>query len=114
MTANKTERVYGVINKWKEQCTNYQNMKENCIKLLEHPEATEEQLLEVARVLRDTRKRMADMKDYLNSTYPAYAFDVTGKVLSKAKPFLFDVKKTKSGFVAPRSLSIAIKKSTTN
>lgn len=84
MTAMKTERVYGVINKWKEQCTNYQEMKEKCIKLLENPEATEEQLLEVARVLRDTRKRMSDMKDYLNSTYIAYVFDVTGKVQSKA------------------------------
>lgn len=80
---SRTERIYGVIGKWKEQCERYQNMKENCIKLLEHPEATEEQLLEVARVLRDTRKRMADMKDRLNSTYPAYKFDVTGKVNAK-------------------------------
>ena len=81
---SRTERIYGVINKWKEQCTNYQEMKEKCIKLLEHPEATEAQLLEVARVLRDTRKRMSDMKDTLNSTYPTYSFDVTGKVTPKA------------------------------
>ena len=80
---SRTERIYGVINKWKEQCTNYQEMKEKCIKLLEHPEATEAQLLEVARVLRDTRKRMSDMKDRLNSTYPKYSFDVTGKVSPK-------------------------------
>ena len=66
---SRTERIYGVINKWKEQCDHYQNMKERCIKLLEHPEATEDQLLEVARVLRETRKSMGDMKDTLNSTY---------------------------------------------
>jgi hypothetical protein len=113
MSTSNPNRVYGVINKWKEQCERYQSMKDSCIKLLEHPEATEEQLLEVARVLRDTRKRMADMKDYLNSTYPAYAFDVTGKVSPKYKAFLFDAKKSKAEFVAPRSLSIATKKSTT-
>lgn len=76
-------RVYGVIGKWKEQCTRYQEMKERCIKLLEHPEATEEQLLEVARVLRETRKSMGDMKDLLNTTHTAYVFEVTGKVLPK-------------------------------
>jgi hypothetical protein len=113
MSTSNPNRVYGVIVKWKEQCDNYQSMKDNCIKLLEHPEATEEQLLEVARVLRDTRKRMADMKDYLNATYIAYTFDVTGKVRSKAVSFLFDAKKSKAEFVAPRSLSIASKKSTT-
>jgi hypothetical protein len=113
MSTSNPNRVYGVINKWKEQCERYQSMKDNCIKLLEDPEATEEQLLEVARVLRDTRKRMADMKDYLNSTYSAYAFDVTGKVSPKYKAFLFDAKKSKAEFVAPRSLSIATKKSTT-
>ena len=84
MNKSTTNRLYGVIGKWKEQCERYQSMKENCIKLLEHPEATEEQLLEVARVLRDTRKCMADMKDTLNATYPAYTFDVTGKVMPKA------------------------------
>ena len=104
MNVSTPNRIYGVIGKWKEQCERYQSMKDNCIKLLEHPEATEEQLLEVARVLRDTRKRMADMKDYMNATYTAYTFDVTGKVQSKAKPFLFNAKKSKAEFVAPRSL----------
>ena len=113
MNTSTPNRIYGVIGKWKEQCERYQNMKENCIKLLEHPEATEEQLLEVARVLRDTRKRMADMKDTLNDTYPRYEFDLMGKVRSKAVGFLFNPKKSKAEFVAPRSLSIAIKKSKT-
>ena len=113
MNTSTPNRIYGVIGKWKEQCERYQSMKDNCIKLLEHPEATEEQLLEVARVLRDTRKRMADMKDYLNATYIAYTFDVTGRASPKYKAFLFDAKKSSVGFVAPRSLSIAIKKSKT-
>ena len=85
MTATKTtERIYGVINKWKEQCERYQEMKAKCIKLLEHPEATEDQLLEVARVLRETRKSMGDMCANLNTTYTGYMFDLTGKVSSKA------------------------------
>jgi hypothetical protein len=78
-----TERIYGVANKWKEQCERYQGMKEKSLRLLEHPEATEEQLLEVARVLRDTRKRMSDMKDILNSAYPKYLFDLNGKASPK-------------------------------
>ncbi len=73
-----TKRIYGVIDKWKEQCDRYQSMKEQSIKLLEHPDATEEQLLEVARVLRDTRKRMTDMRDLLNATYKPYVFDLKG------------------------------------
>ena len=75
---SKTKRIYGVIAKWKEQCTRYQEMKERCIKLLEHPESTEEQLLEVARILRDTRKRMTDMRGLLNATHTQYVFDLKG------------------------------------
>ena len=75
---NEPKRIYGVIDKWKEQCTRYQEMKERSIKLLEHPDATEEQLLEVARVLRDRRKRMTDMRDLLNATYKPYVFDLKG------------------------------------
>jgi hypothetical protein len=108
-----TERVYGVINKWKDMCDNYQEMKDRCIALLEHPEATEEQLLETARVLRDTRKSMGDAKELISQTHPQYAFDLTGKVRSKAKAFVFDTKKQKAEFVAPRSLSIATKLKTT-
>lgn len=84
MNEPKPNRIYGVIGKWKDQCTNYQEMKEKCVKLLEHPEATEEQLLETARCLRDVRKRMSAMQEQLNSSFTQYKFDLTGKVLPKA------------------------------
>ncbi len=78
-----TERIYGVANKWKEQCAQYQSLKEKSLRLLEHPEATEAHLLELARILRETRRDMYDMKDRLNSSFPKYSFDLTGKVHPK-------------------------------
>lgn len=80
MNKPNPERIYGVRDKWKDMCAQYQEMKEKSIKLLEHPESTEEQLLEVARMLRDLRKQMNDAKDTLNRTYPSYAFDLKGSV----------------------------------
>jgi hypothetical protein len=78
-----TERIYGVANKWKEQCAHYQSLKEKSLRLLEHPDATEAHLLELARILRETRRDMYDMKDRLNSSFPKYSFDLTGKVQPK-------------------------------
>lgn len=100
-----SERIYGIANKWKEQCSAYQEMKERSIKLLEHPDATEQELLEVARLLRETRKAMNSMKDLLNASYPKYVFDLDGKAAPKRNRFVFNPKTDVVAFVPPRSLA---------
>lgn len=65
-------------DKWGNVCASYQSMKEGCLALLEHPESTEEQMMEAAVALRDARKRMESARVRLAELYPRYTFSLKG------------------------------------
>lgn len=67
-----------VREKWKEACASYQSMKEGCLKLLEHPESTEEQMMQAAISLRNARMRLESARVRLAELFPRYEISLKG------------------------------------
>ena len=64
--------------KWKDACSAYQNMKEGCLKLLEHPESTEEQMMQAAVSLRNARMKLESARVRLAELFPRYTISLKG------------------------------------
>lgn len=67
-----------IKDKWARVCSAYQSMKEHTLKLLEHPESTEEQMMQAAVALRDSRVRMESARAKLSELYPRYTISTKG------------------------------------
>ena len=64
--------------KWANACASYQNMKEQCLALLEHPESTEEEMMQAAITLRNARMQLESARVRLAELYPRYTFSLKG------------------------------------
>lgn len=67
-----------IKDKWARVCSAYQSMKEHTLKLLEHPESTEEQMMQAAVALRDSRVRLESARAKLSELYPRYTISTKG------------------------------------
>lgn len=65
-------------DKWGNTCASYQNMKEQCLALLEHPESTEEEMMQAAVTLRNARMQLESARVRLAELYPRYTFSLKG------------------------------------
>jgi hypothetical protein len=80
MTEAKKDRVLNkeIRDAWELQCARYQVMKHKVLKVLEHPDATEEQMLDAAAVLRSARTNMVAMRESLSNLYGEYFVTLDG------------------------------------
>lgn len=63
---------------WELQCARYQNMKHKILQVLEHPDSTEEQMMEAATLLRSARTNMIAMRESLSNLYGEYFVTLDG------------------------------------
>lgn len=79
MTAKK-DRVLNkeIRDAWELQCARYQVMKHKVMQVLEHPDATEEEMREAAALLRSARSNMVAMRESLSNLYGEYFVTLDG------------------------------------
>jgi len=63
---------------WNRVCSSYKEMKEYILQLLEHPESTEEQMMQGALMLRAARIRLEEARVKLSEAYPRYTISLKG------------------------------------
>lgn len=68
---------------WELQCARYQSMKHRVLLVLEHPEATEEQMMEAAALLRSARTTMTAMRESLSNLFGEYFVTLDGWKVKK-------------------------------
>ena len=64
--------------KWANACASYQEMKEQCLALLEHPESTEEEMMQAAITLRNARMQLESARVRLAELFPRYTISSKG------------------------------------
>lgn len=64
--------------KWAEICSAYQSMKTGVLETLEHPDATEEQMMQAAMSLRNARMQLERVRVRLAELYPRYTISLKG------------------------------------
>ena len=70
------KRIYGVIKQWNQTCADYAEMGDNTLKLLAHPDTTQDQAMQAWEAYRDASKRMHLMRSDLETRYPEYDFKI--------------------------------------
>ena len=63
---------------WELQCARYQSMKGKVLKVLEHPDSTEEQMLQAALHLRRARLVLERVRASLVEKFPYYTITTKG------------------------------------
>ena len=76
--AKKPVMTREIRDEWELQCARYQVMKHKVLKVLEHPESTEEQMMEAAAVLRSARTNMVAMRESLSKLFDEYFVTLDG------------------------------------
>ena len=67
-----------VREKWAEICSAYQSMKAGVLETLEHPDATEEQMMQAAQHLRNARMQLERVRAKLTELFPRYEISLKG------------------------------------
>jgi hypothetical protein len=80
MTEAKKPRILTreIRDAWELQCARYQSMKHKVLKVLEHPESTEEQMMDAAALLRSARTNMVAMRESLSNLFGEYFVTLDG------------------------------------
>lgn len=67
-----------VKEKWAEICSAYQEMKAGVLETLEHPDSTEEQMMQAALHLRNARMTLERVRVTLTESFPRYMITTKG------------------------------------
>ena len=64
--------------RWKDACASYQEMKAACLELLEHPDSTEDEMMQAALTLRNARMQLESARVRLAELFPRYTISPKG------------------------------------
>jgi hypothetical protein len=67
-----------IKEKWAEICSAYQEMKAGVLETLEHPDSTEEQMMQAALHLRKARMTLERVRVTLTEKFPRYPITTKG------------------------------------
>jgi DNA-binding protein Fis len=74
---------------WELQCARYQSMKHRVMLVLEHPDSTEEQMMEAAALLRSARTHMTAMRESLSNLFSGYFVTLDGWKVKQVHGMVF-------------------------
>lgn len=70
----RQKRIYGVLKQWNKTADDYAEMGTDVLKLLAHPDTTQDQAVKAWDMYRSSSLRIQAMRDELATRYPDYDF----------------------------------------